>query len=51
MSQTWLDWGTAIGTIAAAAVPAVLWFFERRDRKAAEAELRARDAEDLVVTR
>lgn len=46
MTQAWLDWATSIGTIAAAAVPAVLWFFERRDRKAAESELRARDAGD-----
>lgn len=44
MTHGWLEWATAIGTIAAAAVPAILWFFERRDRKDAQSELRAREA-------
>jgi len=44
-----LEWMTAIGTIGAALVPGVLWFVERRDRKAAEAELRSRDAADQAA--
>lgn len=37
---TWGEWVGAIGGLAAGLIPAVLWFFERRDRRAAEAELR-----------
>ncbi len=44
-----LNWATAVGTLLAAAVPAVLWFFERRDRQAAEAKLRARDERDRAA--
>lgn len=42
----WATWLTAGGTILAALVPGVLWFFERRDRKAAQDEVhRLRDEE------
>jgi len=44
----WLDWLTVIGTLAAAAVPGVLWFVERRDRRRAEANLHAREEADRV---
>ncbi len=44
-----LEWLTAIGTLAAAAVPGVLWFVERRDRLRAEAKLRAREDADRVA--
>ncbi|MDT0165736.1 hypothetical protein Q9R32_09225 [Actinotalea sp. AC32] len=44
-----LNWVTAVGTLLAAAVPAILWSFERRDRRAAEAALRAREEADRAA--
>lgn len=50
-AELWATWLTAGGTILAAPVPGVLWFFERRDRKAAQAALRAREAQDAEAER
>lgn len=45
-AELWATWLTAGGTILAALVPGVLWFFERRDRKAAQDALRDREDQD-----
>lgn len=46
VAETWIDVATAVGTVGAAVIPGWAYFGERRERRAAQAEVEAHRAEE-----